>query len=137
MPVRQIAGDPANDRGSELSSKKILVVDDSPDNLALIKRILRLSGANVETASNGREGLEKALSGDFSIVLMDLQMPEMDGYEATKELRKRGFARPIIALTAHAMKEERKRCLEGGFNEHLTKPVDRDALIQVLREYSA
>jgi len=120
-----------------LSSLNILVVDDSLDNLALIKRLLSLSGAQVETANSGREGVEKALSEKFSLVLMDLQMPDMDGYEATKELRSRGFDKPIIALTAHAMKEERKRCLESGFNNHLTKPIDRNALIHILSEYPA
>lgn len=120
-----------------LSRLKILIVDDSPDNLALIKKILTLAGASVETANNGKEGITKALRGGFSLVLMDLQMPEMDGYEAAKELRNHGFNRPIIALTAHAMKDERKRCLDSGFNDHLTKPIDRESLIHALAEYPA
>tara|TARA_B110001454_G_scaffold16145_1_gene14520 strand:- start:13651 stop:16386 length:2736 start_codon:yes stop_codon:yes gene_type:complete len=119
---------------SELAGKTILVVDDSPDNVALIKWILKMAGAEVLTASNGREGIHKALGENVNTVLMDLQMPEMDGYEATRELRKRGFVRPIVALTAHAMKEERKRCLENGFNEHVTKPIDKNNLIQLLSE---
>ncbi|MBX2995291.1 MAG: PAS domain S-box protein [Bdellovibrionaceae bacterium] len=122
-------------RDASLQNHKILVVDDSPDNLALMKRILNLAGAEVDTASNGSEGIQRALSGDYSSILMDLQMPEMDGYEATRALRSKGYRRPIIALTAHAMKEERKRCLESGFNDHLTKPVDREALIHILSEY--
>lgn len=122
---------------TQLSNLNILVVDDSLDNLALIKRLLTLSGAQVATANSGQEGVEKALKENFSLVLMDLQMPDMDGYEATKELRGRGFDKPIIALTAHAMKEERKRCLENGFNNHLTKPIDRNALIHILSEYPA
>jgi CheY-like chemotaxis protein len=68
---------------------------------------------------------------------MDLQMPVMDGYEAVKELRKSGYIRPIIALTAHALKQERHRCLEAGFNDHLSKPVDRDALLKALLQFSA
>lgn len=122
------------DKVGELTGQTILVVDDSPDNLALVKWILKMAGANVVTANNGREGIEKAISENVSTVLMDLQMPEMDGYEATRELRKQGFIRPIIALTAHAMKEERKRCLESGFNEHITKPIDKKNLIQLLSE---
>lgn len=114
---------------------KVLVVDDSPENLTLIETILRLAGAQVETASTGREGIEKAKKGNFNLILMDLQMPEMDGNEATKELRRQGFVTPIIALTAHAMKEERQRCLENGFNDHLTKPIDRESLIQSLARY--
>ncbi len=117
-----------------LDNLNILLVDDSPDNLALIQRILKLAGAHVDLASNGKEAIAKATHGKFNVILMDLQMPLMDGYEATKELRKQGYKKPIIALTAHAMKEERKRCLDNGFNEHLTKPVDRGALIRVLSE---
>lgn len=118
----------------ELAGKNILAVDDSDDNLALIKWILKMSGANVITANNGREGIAKVSKDSVDIVLMDLQMPEMDGYEATRELRKQGFKKPIIALTAHAMKEERKRCLESGFDEHITKPIDKNNLIQILSE---
>ncbi|WP_413290472.1 MHYT domain-containing protein [Bdellovibrio sp. HCB337] len=120
-----------------LSNLKILVVDDSIDNQILIKKILRLAGANVEVASNGKEGVEKALNGDFSVVLMDLQMPEMDGYEATQVLRNQGYTKPIIALTAHAMKEERQKSLQSGFDNHLTKPVDNVELVKALEDYSA
>lgn len=120
-----------------LNHLKILLVDDSPDNLALIQRILKLAHAQVETANNGKEAIQKALGGSFDVILMDLQMPEMDGYEATKELRNRHYLKPIIALTAHAMKEERKRCLDNGFNEHLTKPIDRQSLIKVLSGFQA
>lgn len=120
-----------------LSLLKILVVDDSLDNQALIKRILRLAGAQAETANNGKEAIEKALNGDFSLILMDLQMPEMDGYEATRILREKGYKRPIIALTAHAMKEERQRSLRSGFDDHLTKPIDQELLVKTLAEYTA
>lgn len=122
---------------STLNKLKILVVDDSLDNLMLIKKILRLAGATVETADNGREGVKKALSGDYSLILMDLQMPEMDGYEATRTLRAQGFKKPIIALTAHAMKEDYKRSLENGFDNHITKPIDNGALVKTLASYSA
>lgn len=123
-------------RSPKLSDLKILLVDDSLDNQALVKKMLMLAGATVEIANNGREAIQKALNGNFNLILMDLQMPEMDGYEATRELRRRGFNRPIIALTAHAMKEERKRCLDAGFDDQLTKPVERDILIATLAEYS-
>ncbi len=122
---------------ADLRHLEVLIVDDSSDNRALVKKILMLSGVSVDVASNGREGMEKALAGDFDLVLMDLQMPEMDGYEATRNLRTRGYKKPIIALTAHAMTEERKRCLESGFNDHLTKPIDRESLVRTLAEYSA
>lgn len=119
-----------------LSLMKILVVDDSHDNQALLMRILSFTGASVAMASNGREAVEKALDGDFSLILMDLQMPEMDGYEATKLLRSQGYQKPIIALTAHAMKEERQRTMSSGFNDHITKPIDLNALVKTLASYS-
>ena len=122
---------------ASLKNLKILVVEDSLDNQVLLQRLLRLAGAQIQIANNGREALEKVSQEDFSLILMDLQMPEMDGYEATRMLRAQGFKKPIIALTAHAMKDERKRCLENGFNEHLSKPVDRDALLKTLSEFSA
>ncbi|MES2857325.1 MAG: response regulator, partial [Bdellovibrionota bacterium] len=124
-------------REVDLSRLKVLIVDDSPDNQALITKLLRLAGASVKTASNGRLGVEMATSEDFSLILMDLQMPEMDGYEATRLLRENGYDKPIIALTAHAMKEERKKCLESGFSEHLTKPIDRTLLLNALAQFSA
>lgn len=122
---------------SSLSLKefKVLLVDDSLDNQALIQKILRLAGAEVVTAGNGREAVDKAMSGEFSLILMDLQMPEMDGFEATKRLRELGYKKPIIALTAHAMKEERQRSLRSGFDDHITKPIDREYLIRTLTEY--
>jgi signal transduction histidine kinase/CheY-like chemotaxis protein len=129
MPKKKLAAD--------LKLLRVLVVDDSSDNQALLKRILRIAGATVETANNGKEGVEKALQGDFSLVLMDLQMPVMDGYEATKMLRDQGYTKPIIALTAHAMKEERQRSLRSGFDDHITKPIDQELLIRTLSEYTA
>ena len=118
-----------------LKSHRILIADDNIDNQTMVMRILRLAGAQVEVANNGRESVEMAMKGDYSLVLMDLQMPEMDGYEATRILREKGFKKPIIALTAHAMKEERQRTLRGGFTDHVTKPIDRDALVRTLSGY--
>lgn len=126
----------AASRKSKLNHLKILVVDDSPDNQALIKAILKHAGAEVETCSNGQEAVEMALSKKFDAVLMDLQMPVMDGYEATRILRERNYSGPIIALTAHAMKEERDRSLRSGFTEHITKPIDQRALVKTLLETS-
>lgn len=133
--AHQITNIPDLDQPVPLKNLKILIVDDSYENQVLIKKFLAMAGATSETASNGREAVEKALKGNFSLILMDLQMPEMDGYEATKELRAKGFKRPIIALTAHAMKEDRRRCLEQGFDDHMTKPINRHLLLQALAEY--
>ena len=114
-----------------------MLVDDSQDIRTLLAHVLRRAAAVVETASNGREAVDKAMSGNFGIVLMDLQMPIMDGYTAFKELRKRNFEKPIFALTAHSMTEERIKCLELGFNEHLGKPLNRDLLLQKIAHYTS
>ena len=119
-----------------LKNKKILVVDDSPDNQTVIGFFLGAAGAQVDYADNGAEGVEKAMSGNYNVVLMDIQMPELDGYEATKQLRSLGFKTPIVALTAHALKEERERCLSVGCTDHFTKPVDRTKLISLVNRLS-
>jgi two-component system, sensor histidine kinase len=111
------------EESSQLQGFKILVVDDSADNQFLIGRLLKKRGAHVEVADNGLDGVAKALVGEYTIVLMDIQMPEMDGYSATEKLRECGYKRPIIALTAHAMPEAKNRCLEAGCSDHITKPV--------------
>lgn len=112
-----------------LQGMKVLLVEDAPINQILISRFLTGAGAEVDLASNGVEGVKKALSGDYGVVLMDIQMPEMDGYEATTTLRGKGYSKPIIALTAHALKEDRDRCLAAGCSDHMTKPIDRRLLI--------
>jgi CheY-like chemotaxis protein len=117
-------------------SLRVLLVDDSADNQTLVSRILKKASIQVTTASNGREAIERISQSSFDIVLMDLQMPELDGYEATRILRSQGYKQPIIALTAHAMREERDRCLSSGFDEHLTKPVDRALLFKTLERFS-
>jgi CheY-like chemotaxis protein len=123
-------------RDNDLNQLKVLLVDDSLDNQALIQRVLKMAGATTETANNGKEAVEKAMAGNFDLILMDLQMPEMDGYEATHILREKGYKKPIIALTAHAMKEERQRSLRSGFNDHITKPIDHKFLVRTLAKYA-
>jgi two-component system, sensor histidine kinase len=113
----------------QLKGIQILLVEDSPDNQVLITRFLNMAGAQVEVADNGQEGVKKAMIGHHDIVLMDIQMPVLDGYKATRELRNLEFDKPILALTAHALQEERERCLSAGCNDHLTKPVNREDLL--------
>lgn len=121
----------------KLSGVKILLVDDSPDNQTLVSQILMMAGASVEVADNGADALEKIDQAPeaYSIVLMDLQMPVLNGYQATEILRReRHYNRPIVALTAHAMKEERDRAEHLGFNRYLTKPVNRQELLDTVAE---
>ncbi len=123
-------------KNQELLGKRILLVEDAEDNQVLISRFLQKTGAEIDIASNGKEGVEKALAKDYSVVLMDIQMPLLDGYEATSRLRQVGYQKPIIALTAHALIEEREKCLRTGCNGHLTKPINRQLLIESLLKYS-
>lgn len=112
-----------------LKNVRVLLVDDALDNRFLFRRFLERAGAIVEHAENGQLGVELAEKGDFDVVLIDIQMPIMDGFEATTLLRSKGYKKPIIALTAHAMKEDRDRCIEAGCNDHISKPVDATALV--------
>lgn len=116
-----------------LQNIRILVVDDSADNRQMLSHYLRAYGAIVEFAENGFMGYKSALASNFDIVLMDIQMPEMDGYTATQKLREAGYRAPIIALTAHAMSEVRQKCLNIGFTDHLTKPLKKIELIHAVR----
>ena len=111
---------------------QILLVEDVADNQLLMKTILTPLGATVEIAANGGEAVEKALAGSFDLVLMDLQMPILDGFEATARLRHQGYQGPIVALTAHAMGEEIKRCYQAGCNAHLGKPFKRREFMELI-----
>jgi CheY-like chemotaxis protein len=115
-----------------LEGLKILVVDDAPDIRSLISFLLMRAGASVDFAENGVEGYRKALSNCYDMVLMDIQMPQMDGYTATMKLREQGYHKPIIALTAHAMTEPRKKCLSVGCTGHLSKPINPSQLLGVV-----
>lgn len=115
-----------------IDGTRVLLADDARDNRHLISRILKVAGAIVETAEDGNEAIERALQGDFDIVLMDIQMPGTDGYAATTALRAQGYKVPIIALTAHAMRDELDRCIAAGCDEYLSKPVDYQQLLETI-----
>jgi signal transduction histidine kinase/HPt (histidine-containing phosphotransfer) domain-containing protein len=117
---------------ARLEGAQILVVDDGESNRDLLELLLTDAGAKVVCKENGRDGLEAALGGHFDLVLMDIQMPVMDGMSATRELRARGRQTPVMALTAHAMQENRDECLAGGFSGFLTKPINVDELMRTV-----
>lgn len=120
-----------------LKGAQILLVEDGPDNQMLIAHVLRSNGAEVTIANNGSEAMEKVQLQSYDLVLMDLQMPVLDGYEATSQIQALGLRMPIIALTAHAMRGERERCLRLGFSDYVTKPFDVKNLIDTVAKYIA
>ena len=115
---------------------RILLAEDGPDNQRLIAFHLRRAGAEVEIVASGLAALERVLEAEragapFDLVLMDLQMPEMDGYEATRMIRKSGRTVPIVALTANAMAEDRERCVAAGFDDYASKPIEAIRLVEL------
>jgi len=112
--------------------KRVLVVDDGYENRELVRLVLGEVGLEVVEAENGQVGVDRACAERFDVILMDMQMPVLDGYAATKLLRQRGLELPIVALTANAMKGFERQCLEAGCTGFLTKPIDIDALLSDL-----
>ena len=123
--------------GPERLNLRILLAEDNRTNQRLVRHVLEKLGAWVGVVENGREAVDTAIAArdrgeTYDVVLMDIQMPGMDGHAATRELRQRGYEGPIIALTAHAMDSDRAAALEAGCDAHCTKPIDRGALISTI-----
>ncbi|WP_326539615.1 response regulator [Pseudorhodoferax sp.] len=144
--ARDVAADVADYGSSEqvprLDGLRVLLNEDNEINQQIALELMQAAGVVVDVAGNGRIGVDKLMAGGpdgYDLVLMDLQMPEMDGHQATALVRADArFAQiPIIAMTAHAMVEERERCLAEGMNDHITKPIDPALLYQKLRQWGA
>lgn len=134
------AAAPRSTKGRPLQGKRILVADDRRDARLMIEHFLIEAGAQVDFAADGVEAVEavrESLQSNRTLnaVLLDMQMPRLDGYEAAEQMRSVGFEAPIIALTADAMEGERRRSLAAGCDDHIRKPIDADELIQVLAAY--
>jgi len=119
---------------------RILVVEDASDIQRLVRLFLTSAGMEVTLAANGRNALETALQyteagRPFDIILMDMQMPVLDGYRATESLRASGYSGTIVALTAHALPGERERCLAAGCDDFLLKPINRTTLLGAVKRY--
>ncbi len=116
-------------------SGKVLVAEDIKESQLLVQKILKPFGLEVILAEDGKQVIEKAQEQTFDLILMDIQMPVMNGYEATRILRQEGLTIPIIALTAYAMEGDREKCLDAGCDDYITKPIDRDKLTHILYKY--
>ncbi len=130
-PSAGLPSEPVSDQADIRLDGRVLLAEDGLDNQRLIAFHLKRAGALVEIVSDGRQALERALAAQphYDLVLMDMQMPEMDGYTATKRLRQAGYGGSIVALTAHAMSGDRDRCLQAGCDDYLSKPIDRLKLL--------
>jgi CheY-like chemotaxis protein/HPt (histidine-containing phosphotransfer) domain-containing protein len=118
----------------ELPPARVLVADDGESNRKLVRLVLTRAGCQVDEADNGRDAARMALVEPYDVILMDMQMPVMDGYAATSTLRESGYEGPIVALTAHAMQGDREKCYAAGCSAFLTKPVNLDRLLETLAE---
>ncbi|MBF0216822.1 MAG: response regulator [Candidatus Omnitrophica bacterium] len=118
-----------------LANKKILIVDDHPDSRLLLEVILKKMGGAFDTAVNGKEAVEKVKHGGIDLVLMDVRMPVMNGYEAAIAIREINKEVPIVALTAHVMDWVEGKCLKAGMNDYMMKPFRQEQLVQMLRKW--
>jgi len=116
---------------------RILLAEDGPENQVVVAAYLRKAGAEVVIANDGREAVELARSQHFDLILMDIQMPHLDGYGAAAKIRGYGMMLPIIALTAHAMSDDRDKCLYAGCTDYLSKPVNRIDLLETVQRHLA
>ena len=131
--------DEINENSFVLKGANVLLAEDEPISGALTEKLLQQAGVQVTLVENGRKAVEEIERGSYQVVLMDVQMPVMDGLAATQEIRtrelKRGGHQSIIALTAHAMQGDREKCLQAGMDDYLSKPINKDQLLDMLEKY--
>ncbi len=118
-------------------AKLITIIDDEPQNIELLRDLLQVTGYSTNVATNGKEGVELAKTSKPDLILMDIQMPEMDGLEATQILKTDAATRniPILALSSYAMKGDKERILAGGCDGYLSKPLVIKELLKIVAEY--
>ena len=129
---------PKTERRLVFKRVRVLLVEDNPINQQVVEELLESVGITVDVVQNGREALEqltRPARQSYDIILMDIQMPEMDGYETTQRMRELPFHNPIIAMTAHALAGEREKCLEVGIDDYISKPYDPEHLFSVLAKW--
>ncbi len=135
------AGETDSETSGEQSGLRILLAEDQKINRKIVSGLLAKYNWEIVEAVNGEEALKAATKEHFDVVLMDVQMPKMDGYEATKKIREHeketGKHIPIIAMTAHAMKGDKEKCLAAGMDQYLAKPINTDEVVKLIREYTS
>ena len=122
----------------EKKKRKVLLVEDNPVNQKVAAIMLEKMGFSVDVANNGKEAVEAVKEKDYDLILMDCQMPEMDGYEATRKIRKLGGKKakvPIIAMTAHALEGDREKCISAGMDDYISKPVKKEKLEKIIKKW--
>ena len=128
------------DAPRRLDGVRVLVAEDNEVNQLVLQRALEIEGAKVHIVGDGRQAVNRVLAdgrGAFDVVLMDIQMPEMDGYEATRRILELAPDLPVIGQTAHAMQDERRECLAAGMVDHIAKPIDFRQLVDMIVRHLA
>ncbi len=125
----------SGEKGTAMNNGKILVAEDNPSNQKLMTILLQKMGVEVTIAEDGQKAVEKCQDETYDMILMDMQMPNVNGYEATRQLRSQGLKTPIIAVTANAMMGDEEKCLEAGCDGYISKPIDRVKLAEVINSH--
>jgi CheY-like chemotaxis protein len=118
------------------NSPSILIVDDNPFNREMLGDILNANNCNADKANNGKEAIDKIAKNIYDIIIMDMLMPGLDGFETTRQIRQMGLKTPVIAHTSMSMKKDRRRCMEAGCDEFLPKPIDTSKLMSLIKKYA-